>query len=125
MSQKGIGNLLAGSPDLCGACAVLKAVSRQLRLRSGAGGVCVAELALPLYHSEPQILQHCSAASCSAPSMPRPSIAQGADAKRWLPCRYDFSSKHLASDKEVQLEHVLDKLRRECKIKGIMVSWAR
>eukprot|EP00891_Asterochloris_glomerata_P008633 jgi/Astpho2/8633/fgenesh1_pg.00126_%23_38_t len=34
--------------------------------------------------------------------------------------RYDFSSKQLASDKEVQLEHVMDKLRRECKIKGIM-----
>lgn len=35
--------------------------------------------------------------------------------------RYDFSSKQLPEEREVQLENVMNKLREECTIKGIMV----
>ena len=35
--------------------------------------------------------------------------------------RYDFSSKQLPEEREVQLEGVMNKLREECTIKGIMV----
>lgn len=36
--------------------------------------------------------------------------------------RYDFSSKQLPEEREVQLESIMSKLREECTIKGIMVS---
>lgn len=35
--------------------------------------------------------------------------------------RYDFSSKQLPGEREVQLESIMSKLREECTIKGIMV----
>ena len=35
--------------------------------------------------------------------------------------RYDFSSKQLPDDREVQLDNIMNKLREECQIKGIMV----
>ena len=35
--------------------------------------------------------------------------------------RYDFSSKQLPEEREVQLESIMSKLREECTIKGIMV----
>lgn len=35
--------------------------------------------------------------------------------------RYDFSSKQLPSDREAQLDSIMNKLREECQIKGIMV----
>lgn len=37
--------------------------------------------------------------------------------------RYDFSSKQLPDDREVQLDHIMNKLREECQIKGIMVCF--
>lgn len=36
--------------------------------------------------------------------------------------RYDFSSKQLPEEREAQLESIMNKLRVECQIKGIMVS---
>lgn len=36
--------------------------------------------------------------------------------------RYDFSSKQLPAEREVQLESIMNKLREECQIKGIMVQ---
>ena len=36
--------------------------------------------------------------------------------------RYDFSSKQLPLDREAQLDNIMNKLREECQIKGIMVS---
>ena len=36
--------------------------------------------------------------------------------------RYDFSSKQLAEEREVQLDSIMSKLREECTIKGIMVQ---
>lgn len=35
--------------------------------------------------------------------------------------RYDFSSKQLPLDREAQLDNIMNKLREECQIKGIMV----
>ncbi|DBA80843.1 hypothetical protein WJX77_010114 [Trebouxia sp. C0004] len=36
--------------------------------------------------------------------------------------RYDFSSKQLPEERETQLESIMNKLREECQIKGIMVK---
>lgn len=36
--------------------------------------------------------------------------------------RYDFSSKQLPLDREAQLDSIMNKLREECQIKGIMVN---
>lgn len=35
--------------------------------------------------------------------------------------RYDFSSKQLPEEREAQLDSIMNKLREECAIKGIMV----